>query len=731
MNRYSTDSRTGLRFLAAGVIVLLIVLCSVRGATQTPSPLAPKPQHEEAARQIARILPREHLLRLPMSEEVAYRAWTNFFNMLDYEHVFFLRSDVNRFRAAAPLLADKLIEGDVTFAFQVMEVYKERVRDRVEYAAKRLKQPFDLDRAESFAWKRKDAPWPETEGARDELWRQRLQNELVTRLVAAELSSGTNAPGTNALATNASATNIAVHADAIIKRYQHMRTIISDNDSDWVVQVYLSAFTRAYDPHTDYMSPSSAEDFNIDMKLSLIGIGAELTTEDGAAKIRRLIPGGPAARDTRDIRLMENDKIIAVGQGSKGEMVDTLHWPLNKVVRLIRGEKGTTVLLTVIPASDPTGLSTKRVDLVRDEVKLEDQAVKSMVENAPDSKGQNRRIGVIKVPAFYADMKAGASGRGDFRSVCRDIATAIEKLRGERVEGIVLDLRGNGGGALIEAVRVTGLFIPTGPVVQVKEGFRVRILPDTDPSVAYDGPLVVLVNRLSASASEIVAGALQDYGRALVVGDSKTHGKGSVQTLIELDREGRLGQIKITNASYFRITGSSTQLRGVTPDIVIPSQLDFYPELGEDKQPNAIPWSTVSPALFTPATGLAKILPDLIAASERRRAADSRFVAYNKLLQRIDSVNRLNELPLGIAERRRLAESEKELTELQKELDPDGEEDQHKPDTKQKSKTADLVLDESLHILAETILLQPSVMPPANRPLVMPQWMQEWFKETP
>lgn len=696
-------------------------------AEASRDPLTPKPQHCEAARQMARILPREHILRLPMSDEVSARAWTNYFNMLDFEHVVFLNSDIENFRQYTTILDDGLLDGDITFAFNVMEVYKARLRDRVDFATKRLKRPFDLETTEKFAWKRKDAPWPESKAAWDELWRQRLQNELVGRIVAAQQAAGTNAP----------ATDTAALADTIAKQYQRRLSILTDNDGDWVVQVYLSAFTRAYDPHTDYMSPSSAEDFNIEMKLSLTGIGAELSSEDGAAKINRLIPGGPAARDTRDIRLLPNDKIVAVGQGRTGEMVDTLHWPLNKVVRLIRGEKGTVVRLSVIPASDPTGATTKMVDLVRDEVKLEEQAVKSSVENAIDSAGHNHRVGVIKIPAFYADMKAGASGKGDFRSVSRDVAAAVEKLRGEKVEGIALDLRSNGGGALIEAVRTTGLFIPAGPVVQVKEGFRVRMLPDPDPAVAYDGPLMVMVNRLSASASEIVAGALQDYGRALVIGDTKTHGKGSVQTIIELDREGRLGQIKITNASYFRINGSSTQLRGITPDIVIPSPLDSYPDLGEEKQPNAIPWSRVSPVPYTAATGISKILPGLAAASEKRRASDTRFVAYTRLLKRIDDFNRMSEIPLGLNERKRLAESEKEMNELQRDAD-DGDDDTPAPapapDQKRKSKTPDLVQEEGLRILAEIVMLQPAVMPPmppAGKPVPMPQWLQEWLKETP
>ena len=689
------------------------------------APLTPKPRHEEAARLFARQMAREHIMRHEVDETMAGRAWTNFVNALDYEHVYFLQSDIDRLRRAIPTMGEGLKEGDVRFAFDAYETYKARVRNRCDFAAAKLAKPFDFTTDESYQWKRKDAPWPASEAEWDELWRLRLKNEMVGRLVSASLAP-TNAPGTNA-------TDAASQTDWILKRYQHMRTILDDNDSDWVEQVYLSAFARAFDPHSDYMSPSVVEDFGIEMKLSLVGIGALLSAEDGAAKIVRLIPGSPADRDKRDIRLAAGDKIVAVGQ-AENEMVDTLHWPLSKVVRLIRGEKGTKVWLTVIPASDPAGTTSKRVDLVRDEVKLEEQAVKSNVETATDPGGRSRRLGILRVPAFYMDMKAGAEGRPDGKSVTRDIEAAIESLQKEKVEGIALDLRGNGGGSLIEAVRVAGLFIPSGPIVQVKESFRPRVLPDTDPRVVYGGPMIVLVNRLSASASEIVAGALQDYGRAVIVGDSKTHGKGSVQAIIDLDQEGKLGAIKVTNAMYFRINGSSTQLRGVSPDILVSSPLDYYPDLGEDSLPFAIPWSQTTPVQYLPATGLEKVILNLKTDSERRRLSDPKFQAYTKLLQRIETINKTSELPLSLAARTKLAQTEKEMADLQHQLEEsDDEGDGTPPDPAQK-KRPDIVLDEGLRILAELVMQQPAMVPPAQ-PMTGRPSLQQWFidlmKESP
>jgi carboxyl-terminal processing protease len=472
--------------------------------------------------------------------------------------------------------------------------------------------------------------------------------------------------------------------------------ILDDSDGDMVLQRYLTAFAQAYDPHSDYMSASTAEDFDIGMKLSLQGIGALLSSESGAAKVERVIPGSPAARDGR---LKDGDRIIAVGQGD-GELVDVLHWPLQKTVRLIRGPKGTRVVLKVIPASDITGSVTALIDLIRDEIQLEEQAAKGRVETVVRG-GVTNRLGVINLPAFYVDMRARSNGRGsEFRSSTRDIAKILLDLESQGVQGVVLDLRNNGGGSLPEAVEMTGLFLPSGPIVQVKESRGVQVLSDPDPDILYRGPLVVLVSRQSASASEILAGALQDYGRAVLVGDSKTHGKGTVQSLFNLDdREPRLGQVKVTMASFHRVGGGSTQMKGIVPDIVIPSVLDEL-EIGEEYLPHAFPWSRVGAVTFAPYADLQPLLPELRKRFEERRKADPRFAAQAKVLARVAERQKSTEIPLQLDERLALARAEKGLNELEEKALRDPAEDGAPPEGE---RSPDLFLDESLRILADLL----------------------------
>ncbi|MGQ9662926.1 MAG: carboxy terminal-processing peptidase, partial [Kiritimatiellia bacterium] len=383
-----------------------------------------------------------------------------------------------------------------------------------------------------------------------------------------------------------------------------------------------------------------------------------------------------------------------------------LHWPLEKIVRLIRGKKGTRVVLTVVPASDPTGTTTKRVDLIRDEVKLEEQAAKSETRKILAEDGTTRLVGAISLPTFYANMRVFSTRDSTYRSAAQDVANTLADMRKQGVEGVLLDLRNNGGGSLLEAVRMTGLFIRTGPTVQVQEQSKIRVLPDRDPSVAFDGPLVVLVNRLSASASEIVAGALQDYGRAIIVGDSKTHGKGTVQSIIELGRDNKYGSLKVTTSTYYRICGASTQLRGISPDIVIPSPFDTM-RIGEESLPNPIPFVRVAPVVYERWDDLSTIVPILREKSEKRRAADPRFAPYRELLSRMEEIQKSDSLPLDLPSRLKIAQTEKELMELETRLldeAPDSEE------TKRKG-TVDLVLEESLRILADLIALKGKPVP--------------------
>lgn len=670
------------------------------------APLQPPPYYARIARRLADKLPREHLTHQPVDEAVSARTWTNYLASLDYERVYFLASDIAKFRIEETRLGGKLSEGDLAFAFEVYAVFLERVRNRYVQVGKLLEQGFDPSADETVEINRKDAAWPRDEADWNEIWRKKIKNEYIQRLVARDMAEKPAKPEADGGAGGGGA---KAPADAIRSRYKQFLTVLEDSDAEWVLQKYLTALTHAYDPHSDYMSPSVLEDFNIEMKLSLVGIGALLSSEDGAAKVVRVIPGGPAHRDKREIRLVPGDKIVAVGEGA-APPVDVLHLPLREIVKKIRGQKGSTVVLVVIPASDATGSTTKKVDLVRDEVKLEDQAVKHRVESAAGNDGVTRKLGILTLPGFYSDIRSRGGDASDIRSSSKDVEQALAELKSQGVEGVILDLRNNGGGYLPEAVTMTGLFIGQGPVVQVAEGMSgsgsSSVLSDRDPAVAYSGPLLVLVNRFSASASEILAGALQDYGRAVIVGDSKTHGKGTVQSILDLSRDAKLGSLKVTSAMYYRVTGSSTQLKGIHPDIVISSPFDKM-EFGEDFLPNALGWcNTNAVPFFSPAVALGPVLTALKERSEKRRAADPAFTAYAKVLSEIESINKMKELPLNLAKRKELAKNEKDLYDLQKSFVP--EDAAEGPEAKDKKSAPDMVLKESLKILADLATLQKS-----------------------
>ncbi len=690
------------------------------------------------ARAVVSEFPRQHLLRREVDDDLSRQMLDNYISGFDYERIYFLASDIETFNRRQAELGDTLRKGNLDLAGEIFNTFKARVRDRLAFAETLLEGDFDFTIDETYNWKRRKAPWSADQAEWDDLWRKRIKNEYLRRMIAQALdaesqqaktlqpdtdkpaagaSEASDAAVTNSMAqaesdageqdaddTNEGVTDFDLNlppAEFIRNRYNQFVQVIEDHDEEWVLQQYLAAFARAFDPHCDYMSPASAEDFAIEMKLSLVGIGALLRPEDGTAKIVSLMPGGPAANDKSENRLRPGDKIIAVAQGD-APPVSILHWPLYRAVRVIRGEIGTRVVLTVIPATDPTGGTTKTVELIRDEVKLEAREAKSRIEThvAPD--GSALKMGVIVLPAFYADMQARRYDPG-YKSASRDVAAILRKMRDEKVDGIILDLRNNGGGSLVEAVLMTGLFIETGPVVLVKERSNVNILPDNDPTIAYTGPLAVLVNRTSASASEIVAAALQDYGRAIVIGDSRTHGKGSVQTVLPLGRNQDMGSIKVTSALFYRISGGSTQLKGVEPDIVIPSPYD-YMDFGENSLTNPLEWSTVRPVMFSPFDDLTPLIEDLRARSEERRAGDERYVAYRELLGRIEAMNTDEQISLRLDERQERARTEKELQDVQNRLIEqagDGSDDS----------TPDLIEEEAIRILADLIRIRNPVVP--------------------
>jgi len=673
------------------VFGLLVVLCAGVAGSASTTKKSDNPIVKEGSRMatlLANNLPLMHLNKIPWDDQIAQRGLDNFIEALDFEKIFFLAADIEQFKAQMPNLDDWIKRGDLTFPQQVYEVFRERVTNRVAYAESLLNQPFDFTTDEDYQWKRKDATWADGQDAWDDLWRRRIKHLYLSRIINDETGEREEIISEEEEDKKSHSEKIDATlspGEFVRKSLRQYKMVIEDNDETWVIERYLTSFARAFDPHTDFMSPNSMEDFEINMKLSLQGIGAILSSEEGAAKVERLIPGGPAEQDGR---LKPGDKIIAVAQGEE-EAVDVLHWPLYKTVRLIRGDKGTKVVLTVIPASDSSGSTLSKIDIIRDEVKLEEQAAKGELRQVPQASGESLPVGVITLPDFYSDFK-GSDGE-ESTSCTKDVERILGDLLGQGAKAIILDLRNNGGGSLTEAINLTGLFIETGPVVQVRDRRRVRALEDYDRRVVYDGPLIVLVNRLSASASEIVAGALQDYGRAIIVGDSKTHGKGTVQTLASLSNANpQLGSVKVTTASFYRIAGGSTQLKGVVPDIVIPSFVETL-EVGEDLLDNALPYTEVPRLDYQQVQNKSELIPVLTQKSVARREQDERFKSYADLLNRASERQKSSTISLQAEKRRALAISEKELRNQIEEVNPET------------GKKDDLILGEALNIVIDLL----------------------------
>ncbi len=668
---------------------------------------------KKISRTFAYALPVYHLNQLPLDTFISTNACDLFLESLDPSRSYFLQNDIDRFQAVSLELHKRLRKGDIEFAIEAYNTLMERMANRLEFTRLQLEKGFNTDVEETFQWNRKDASWPTDQIEWDELWRKRIKNEYIGRLVLSigKDHDGTysntteqvrSMPATNFSATQTASTVVETEDDKeaeeyrlspeefIINRYEQFFSTMDAFDEEMLLQRYLSAFSRVYDPHSDYLSPSSVEDFDINMKLSLVGIGAMLRPDDGAAEIVRLIPGGPAERDGR---LETGDRITAVAQG-KEEPVSIMHWPLYKTVRLIRGKKDTTVVLTVIPASDRSGTRTKKVDIVREEVKLEEQAAKSKIYDVESPDGGQKRLGVISLPDFYADFRASKKVSDDeARRASTDVRKLIDELQREGIAGLVLDLRNNGGGSLLEAIEIAGFFIPSGPVVQVKERRGLQVIPDADPEVNYEGPVIVLVNRLSASASEILAAALQDYKRAIIVGDQRTHGKGTVQTLMSLGNQ--KGSLKLTTAGFYRINGGSTQRRGVIPDIIIPSMLDVM-DVGEYALEHALPWDTIHPAMFRTGKGFEDALPELVKRSHARRESHHEFQTFLSKRERLKELYETKTVSLMLSNRVVEAEAEREMDDIQ-----------NNPSLEDEEKN-DLVLNEVLYILADLIDLRES-----------------------
>ena len=649
-----------------------------------------KVDSKKITRTVAYTLPVYHLNRLPLNEFISTNAFNMFLDTLDPSKSYFLKEDIDTLSSSYPSLHRDLRKGDISFSKEAYEILMKRMKDRYDYTKSLLENEFNTNVDESYLWDRKESSWVEDKNEWDELWRKKIKNEYIVELI----DNHTKTHNITEIDDIVTDTDLSPK-DSILKKYKQILSTMESFDEEMLLTKYLSSFSRVYDPHSGYLSPSNVEDFDINMKLSLVGIGAMLSIDDGAPKIERLIPGGPAEKDGR---LKPGDKIIAVAQGDD-EPQNILHWPLYKAVRLIRGEKDSKVVLTVIPKTDQDGSRTKIIDLIRDEVQLEEQAAKSSIHEIETDDEKNISIGVIDLPDFYADFKATNAKEKDAKRSSTDVKNILNKLQNNQIDGLILDLRNNGGGSLIEAVKIAGFFIPSGPIVQVKNRRSLQILPDVDPTVEYDGPLIILVNRLSASASEILAAAMQDYNRAIIIGDEHTHGKGTVQTLMSLGN--KKGSLKLTTSSYYRINGGSTQIKGVTPDIIIPSLYDVM-DTGEKELEYALPWDTIQPALYSSMDDYDELVKELETASLDRRKNNEEFKLF--LSQRNKLEDKFNSKSISLMLDERLSDAEME-TELDDIMETDIENDDNpQKETLVKIKgltDSDLVLNETILILKD------------------------------
>ncbi|MDH3280915.1 MAG: carboxy terminal-processing peptidase [Gammaproteobacteria bacterium] len=620
-----------LLFLVA-LVVAPVFPASARSADTQDAGISASRDQERATELITHFIQRYHYRKRELNDELSASMFDRYLEALDPNRIYLMASDVEALSKFKYQLDDRLRESRLEPAFAIFALFRARLEERVEYAVSLLDKKFDFSIREEYTVDRSKAPWAEGREELDNIWRRRVKHDVLSLRLAGKADDDIR--------------------DTLASRYHRLVVRINQFDSDDVYQAFINAFTSSVEPHTSYFSRRASENFKIRMSLSLEGIGAALQNENEHTLVRNVIAGGPA--DLSGL-LKTDDRIVGVGQGEEGEVVDVVGWRLADVVDLIRGPKGSVVLLEILPKGVPVGGQTKIISLVRNKIKLEEQAAQKSVEKVSTEDGAIK-IGVIRVPTFYTDFEAREQGRPDFRSTSRDVRKLIKELMSERVKGLVIDLRGNGGGSLAEATELTGLFIKSGPIVQVRDSTgRISVNDDPDPQIAYDGPLAVLVDRASASASEIFAGAIQDYRRAIVIGEP-TFGKGTVQRLLDLDRfakadNGSLGQLKFTVAQFFRVNGDSTQHRGVVPDIVYPTAFDTA-EQGERSLDNALPWAAVSPLRFEAGAVTFDVIEEARHRHDQRVIRDPGFQYLIAEAEAFREAREKNQVSLVEAERR-------------------------------------------------------------------------------
>jgi carboxyl-terminal processing protease len=631
--------------------------------------LEPEPQHPMVFSTAIQLVASYHYQKPAINDQFSSNAFDNYIKDLDPSKVYFLKSDIAEFEKYRYAIDESIFSGDVKPGFEIFNRYQQRLQERISFAFSLLNDStqFNFSANDSFMIERENAAFANSIDELNALWKLKLKYECLPSKVQGK--------------------DFKTYSETIRKRYDNLLKLSSKTKSEDVFQLYANSLTELADPHTNYYSPRASADFNTQMSLSLEGIGATLQTENEYTKIREVVKGGPADKSKK---IHAGDKIIGVAQGDS-DIVNVVDWRLDDVVSLIRGKKGTIVRLEIIPASEPN--KTKIIEIKRDKIVLEDQSAKSSIKEITRD-GKTYKYGVISLPTFYIDFAAARKGDPNYKSTTRDVKKLITELKKQKVDGLIIDLRNNGGGSLQEAVELTGLFIKTGPVVQVKDGAGgLKDETDRNPEVFYDGPLTVLVNRFSASASEIFAAAIQDYGRGVVIGE-KTYGKGTVQNMVAVNEfvqyNGKpLGEVKLTIAKFYRVTGSSTQHRGVIPDVELPS-LYAAKEFGEDASKYALPWDQINPTKYEPVNLVTNKLGDIRSKHLQRMSNNKE---YQYLQQDINFFKEHNE---KLYQTLNEVEYKKQNDKI--DADKKAREDERKA---RKATNPDLIMDEALEVMCD------------------------------
>jgi carboxyl-terminal processing protease len=637
-----------LKQMLIGLVLALTAATQVAAADAAaafPPLLKPEPQEARAAHLAAELLSRYHYKAIPLDDALSTRMFDQYLKALDPEKVYFLKSDIDQLAGDRTLLDDAILSEDLRAPFEIFNLYEHRAIERLVYARSLLHKGFDFDLDESLTIDRRNQPWPATEAESLDLWRKRVKNDWLRLKLAGQ--------------------DDRAIAKILDKRYDSASRSLAKITSADAFQTFMNAYTMAIEPHTNYLGPRAAENFDISMRLSLVGIGAVLTEIDGYTTIRELVPGGPASLSGQ---LKVGDRIVGVAQGPAGTMEDVVGWRLDDTVALIRGAMGSTVRLDILPAESGPDATNRTVVMIRKTITVQDSAAKAKVWSVTTGAGK-RLVGVLTLPSFYEDSDALQKGDKNYRSATRDVARLLVDLKALKVDSLLIDLRNNGGGSLREAVKLTDMFVGKVPVVQTRNAKGdITVESDDAATVAWDGPLGVLINRGSASASEIFAAAIQDYGRGVIIGEG-SFGKGTVQTLASLDQIAKnatpvFGELKMTIAQFFRVNGGTTQLRGVTPDILYPQTSDDT-QFGESSYDNALPWTHVKPADYAPVGDLANQLPRLSAWHATRIQHDRDFQNLLQEVSRARDLRNNNVISLNEGVRRKeRAASQKRLAAL-------------------------------------------------------------------